>query len=605
MKAEQQNIEQEKERQVEERRLDSLATLIEGPLVCGAVYFDKSSPSHLTIKLANNKTVPLGLVEATITHLKYVAQIAKEFSEQMRPLLNPSLEASGPNSPQARALRKEFLNNIDESQQKWQTFIKLKDFKKPGKRRGKAEKAASDMNKYKQLAAHAMEKITDLIIADTLTSERTDGVALGGAFVDALLRPGGIEYIESDQSHKESSSPDIHAEMTLTHNILRKVFSEDIREKSFKLGISKKCCKTCSLMLEAVNEVLSERRVIIEPSEPGHGVHYPSGVPYFLHDNDLPAEIRQNIVNSFLRIAASDLDYGAKTPGQPLTLQQIYQLEHKKKGNITLKHPPSPVTPRNYVATESQNPSDIPLSSSQVSSSSTLHSQAKKEHKEEHKGSLSSKKLAGEKEFVLYKSLDGYIIKEEENYRKAKLQGPPREMSSASSMPAVPSSSSSSRTPLPRSNAFTECEEFWKSRQDQESLYKREVVRPTVSSVISSSSSLSSHQVSISILGAQSSSSVSEPALNLPLTTIQGGVSLASSSSPSVLRGTPSTISSSQLSTEVRVSENTHSESLTEDSSSGQSMSSVSAGTLGSLQAPRSTKPHRRGGAGKNPPSSR
>jgi hypothetical protein len=218
----------------EQRRLDSLARLLERNHTCAAVC---SVGGKLFI--ATNKFTAGSRSETKDKIIKSVDKINGEVEEMklfFQDLVVESIKALSQgtlviNDEEIKSIAGEFLKPDGSDTWNQTTIKQLKEkYKTPARLYDAvfvntvAERLATDLWKVKK---EFRDNIQDNLLHQALEIE--------------LLT---------------ASEKDVHAEMTIINKVIE-LFEEEKATSPIYIGISKKCCNKCTIVIEAVNEVLS------------------------------------------------------------------------------------------------------------------------------------------------------------------------------------------------------------------------------------------------------------------------------------------------------------------------------------------------------------
>jgi hypothetical protein len=237
---------------LQERRLDSIAWLIQGNDICGSAYFDGDK-----LLLATNKQEHSPIVTEVIEHLYYVARKSEELKLQLD---------RDPPTVDYNIFKKKIDNSVN----------KLRDQIRKVNLYGTNDTFKKDVD-------GALNKVTDSIIASYLDPEGSTVVppnkntALDPQLMDAI-RKRNIEFVPGDLA---SNGKDIHAEMKLVQKLFEKrKVDKSSADRNPYIGVSKRCCVKCSAVIKSINTVITDViREVIAIRGDQEGI-FPAGITY-------------------------------------------------------------------------------------------------------------------------------------------------------------------------------------------------------------------------------------------------------------------------------------------------------------------------------------
>jgi hypothetical protein len=264
---------------LQNRRLDSLAFMLEGGQTCAATSFDGKSFVFATNKNQNS--------DFHMKVINYVIFLVTTFSAVTE-----------------KSDRKQISRGIFEMREALTGYIN-----------DNQETMKIDSDSI-SLLERAFDKVSDAIIAAYLDPE--SGRSLPPQQVNAI-KAHAIKRISLEGYGNKG---DLHAEMKIAAHLIQ----EGLRkcENSYYVGISKKCCKNCEAVIKAINTLwkgaLVEGLQSIEVRGPGHQLPYPSQIPPVFKEGSgyLTDEERAELETTFLEhTGAVSLEKAYCTPFPP------------------------------------------------------------------------------------------------------------------------------------------------------------------------------------------------------------------------------------------------------------------------------------------------
>lgn len=265
------------------RKYDSLAWLMQGDSPCGAACFDGEY-----LLIASNKTD-----DKTV-----------KFAEEVKSFLYSLVDTADLNESSYTKLRDECNKIRDEFLNK----IMRKGFFTPFDDTDELFEPASrplieENEQYRKAVIRSVKKITTTICH---AYKKNPGIAYPREMI-AAIRNKKIKFLE-DNSTTIFKSLDLHAEM----RILQKLFDNDKiplkNNTPFYIGISKRCCKNCEHVIEAINQVAKDNKISIcvppvMVRDIGHKNSYRCRIPDFLKSK---AKFNTEIKEKFLELSGKD-----------------------------------------------------------------------------------------------------------------------------------------------------------------------------------------------------------------------------------------------------------------------------------------------------------
>lgn len=280
-----------------QRRYDHMAYMVEGWDVCGSACFDGES-----LLIATNKRDK----PADPEKLKKGKRYSLSFQEGSEDEKESSFVAEEKASEEPVVLSKHPLIKM--------VTAYLQTVTKYGKRmrddKGSYDQLKAELNEILEGVIEkavqylpeesnqenfktAIEKMTDSILASYLEPE--SGKALPRKLCEALER-GKVKVLESGP---DKLGRPVHAELRVLNDLITS--GKFDKGGPFYIGISKKCCRTCENLIDAVNEVMGNKIEKVQVRDVGHGSYYPAAVPDFLdpEKSRLSPAIREQIELNF------------------------------------------------------------------------------------------------------------------------------------------------------------------------------------------------------------------------------------------------------------------------------------------------------------------
>lgn len=242
---------------LQQRRLDSLAWLIQGDDTCGAAYFDGS---HILLATNNNKRSDL--ITKVVGYFIAIAKDSQKLSQQL---------ANGDKIKSRQAIQI-YKASCHKRMEELHNYVELH-----------IELYANNI--YRNAFRIALKKLTHSLQCVYLKPENEN--AMDKTFSEAI-RNAQLKFITVNQSTMQSTEH-VHAEMKIVDYLLGK---NKLNNRAY-IGISKKCCKQCTMAIKAVNHV--KKSTIQEGDGPveidtinirdSHGYYFKADCPAFLEQN--------------------------------------------------------------------------------------------------------------------------------------------------------------------------------------------------------------------------------------------------------------------------------------------------------------------------------
>ncbi len=284
-----------------DRRLDSLAWLIQGDDVCGATCFDGEC-----LLLATNKSDSKFLL-SVIDYLQGTAVLARKKRDNGE-----------------KFSRKQTMENF---KPRLSCFYKY---------------AETEINLlrnndiFKKAFMDALEKLTRSIVYYYLRSNSQS--AFSKEFIETIEQRQRI-LIPPKENHRYQN---IHAELKILQGLI------DRRKLSMHsyIGVSKRCCRNCSIIIKALNNVLKVNLDGLKDSKGyfetrgSHSNLYPSGIPAFLHEfTNKPKHPLKNLEKEFLRLSKANTLKEAFKRNAEVDSQEVETHARSESLNTTSESP--------------------------------------------------------------------------------------------------------------------------------------------------------------------------------------------------------------------------------------------------------------------------
>ncbi|RZI46356.1 hypothetical protein EDM53_03995 [Rickettsiales endosymbiont of Peranema trichophorum] len=301
-----------RELNVQQTRYDSLSTLFSVSDVCAAVMLDMPS-KQMYIAMNGDVGTDNIAVKECLSYIRDICSLASKHYGDLQSHIE-----SRPDDRPSDDFRIQMKSKVDafanKSLETWKACIRKTRFERGAQY---IEPESDDVTNKSVEIHRAVEKVTDSII---LHYSRPEHVA---SFTNDM-----IEILESDDHVKliggaprgsaTRSVKEEHAELKLVDVIMSRVFVSILREEtierdlSYYIGVSKSCCLTCRIVIQAVNETLREElgvQNIVDVREPNPKiiVHepFPAGIPEFLAEGgaQMIVNIKQKIKDKIVQKA--------------------------------------------------------------------------------------------------------------------------------------------------------------------------------------------------------------------------------------------------------------------------------------------------------------
>jgi hypothetical protein len=307
-------VEEEKLPEASLRRLDSIAWLVQGNDPCGAACFD----GKCLLLSVNDDATTAAKVQK---FLQDVAQLAAKFN--------------GVNDK--NKIIKAIKNQIKELKSYFEKYVRLYN--------------APD-DEYRRAVKDSIEKIAYSITNAAIEKAGGKGLLKGSQGQQAVsISQPMFEAILNKQvliikPEKGSNKRFIHAEMNILYDLMKhNLLNGDKDTPPHYIGISKRCCEKCEVMIKVINEVMGTKikeieAEVVQVRDEGHGICFACGIPKFIdvEDKTLKDCIRHRLRSKFFEKLSSAV--GLKLSGNSTRgdLEHAFNYSNaKNKHNATYK----------------------------------------------------------------------------------------------------------------------------------------------------------------------------------------------------------------------------------------------------------------------------
>lgn len=252
---------------IQDRRFDSIAWLLQADFDCGACTFDFNKKQLLIAVNSNPNKSDNQIRNVKLTHINnirlFLSEIAFQSSLVSEKILKKRQELSENENFDFDSY------NIYRDQQ----IEKLNKYCKDRKRHvltfAELNFNMLSHDRYRKAFSRALRKLTNSIVSTFLYPKSNEG--LNKDICESIKNIHNIKIIEPEKSDNiffdKFPHYSAHAEMLILDKLYERGYFKSDSNIDFYIGISKKCCLHCEITIQAVNKWLNKTKISSVPND--------------------------------------------------------------------------------------------------------------------------------------------------------------------------------------------------------------------------------------------------------------------------------------------------------------------------------------------------